>query len=169
MELKHQKSNFKEPISLFDPTVKNTIVPQKIEGPFGQRLMKTQDLENIPEDRKDHVFQSEFGINEKPGIITRNEFSQAFNNYKIPYYKDKPLTYWAMNQNRANVYHSASNGLNSFARSSGFTQPIQNTRGVYQFNQNITNNKASEEIFMDKKDTEFMNEYKEYQRNKNEK
>ena len=34
-----------------------------------------------------------------------------------------------MNQNRANVYHSASNGLNSFARSSGFTQPIQNTRG----------------------------------------
>ena len=169
MEIKHQKSNFKEPISLFDPTVKNTIVPQRIEGPFGQRLMKTQDLENIPEDRKDHTFQSEFGINEKPGIISRNEFSQAFNNYKIPYYKDKPLSYWAMNQNRTNVYHSASNGLNSFARSSGFTQPIQNTRGVYQFNQNITNNKESEEIFMDKKDEEFINEYKEYQRDKNEK
>ncbi len=27
MEINHQKSNFKEPISLFDPTVKNTIVP----------------------------------------------------------------------------------------------------------------------------------------------
>ena len=72
--------------------------------------MKTQDLENIPEVRKDHVFQSEFGINEKPGIITRNEFFQAFNNYNIPYDKDKPLTYWVMNQNRANVYHSSSNG-----------------------------------------------------------
>ena len=40
--------------------------------------MKTQDLEKIPEDRKDTVFQAEFGINEKPGIITREEFSKAF-------------------------------------------------------------------------------------------
>ena len=35
IELKHQKSNFKEPISLFDSSMKNTHVPQKIEGPFG--------------------------------------------------------------------------------------------------------------------------------------
>ena len=169
MEIKHSKSTFKEPIKLLDSTVKNTIVPQRIEGPFGQRLMKTQDLEKIPEERKDHIFQNEFGINEKPGIISRKEFSNAFSNYRIPYYKDKPLTYWAMNQNRANVYHSASNGLNSFARSSGFTQPIQNTRGVYQFNQNITNNQQSEEIFLDKKDEEFIEEYNNYMRNKNEK
>ena len=169
MELKHQISNFKEPISLFDATTKNTIVPQKIEGPFGQRLMKTQDLQNIPEERKDHTFQNEFGINEKPGVITRKEFSNAFSDYKIPYYKDKPLTYWAMNQNRANVYHSSSNGLNSFARSSGFTQPIQNTRGVSMYNQNIINNKESEEIFLDKKDEEFIEEYKNYQKNLDEK
>ena len=170
MEDRRQKNNFKEPISLFDATVKNTMVPQDIEGPFGQRLMKTQDLENIPEERKDHIFQNEMGINNaNPGVISKNDFKQAFNNYKIPYYKDKPLTYWAMNQNRANVYHSASNGLNSFARSSGFTQPIQNTRGVYMYNQNITNNKRSEEIFLDKKDEEFIDEYYNYERNKNEK
>ena len=169
MELKHQISTFKEPKGLFDATAKNTIIPQRIEGPFGQRLMKTQDLENIPEERKDHTFQHEYGINEKPGIITKKEFSNAFDNYKIPYYKDKELTYWAMNQNRANVYHSASNGLNSFAKSSGFTQPIQNTRGVYLFNQNITNNKQSEEIFLDKKDEEFMEGYRNYQKDQNEK
>ena len=74
-----------------------------------------------------------------------------------------------MNQNRANVYHSSSNGLNSFARSSGFTQPIQNTRGVYLYNQNITNNKASEEIFLDKKDENFIKEYKQYMKDKEEK
>ena len=169
MEIKHQKNNFKEPISLFDSTNKNTIIPQRIEGPFGQRLMKTQNLEDIPEERKDHTFQHEYGINEKPGIITKNEFSKAFSDYKIPYYKDKPLTYWAMNQNRANVYHSSSNGLNSFAKSSGFTQPIQNTKGVYLYNQNITNNKASQEIFLDKKDENFIEEYKNYQKDKNEK
>ena len=169
MEIKHQKTNFKEPISLFDATVKNTIVPQRIEGPFGQRLMKTQDLEKIPEERKDHIFQQEYGISKKPGVITKNDFAKAFSNYKIPYYKDKPLTYWAMNQNRANVYHSSSNGLNSFARSSGFTQPIQNTRGVYLYNQNITNNKASEEIFLDKKDENFIEEYNNYQKDKDEK
>ena len=169
MEIKHQISNFKEPKTLFDSTTKNTIIPQTIEGPFGQRLMKTQDLENIPEERKDHTFQHEYGINEKPGIITKKQFSEAFNDYKIPYYKDKGLTYWAMNQNRANVYHSASNGLNSFARSSGFTQPIQNTRGVYLFNQNIINNKKSQEIFLDKKDEDFITEYKNYQKYKNEK
>jgi len=40
-----------------------------------------------------------------------------------------------MNQNRANVYHSSSKGSNSFAKSSGFTQPIQNTKGlVYLYN-----------------------------------
>ena len=40
-----------------------------------------------------------------------------------------------MNQNRSNVYHSSSNGLNSFAKSSGFTQPLQNIKGlVYLYN-----------------------------------
>ena len=106
VELEHEKSNFKEPISLFDSSTKNTIIKQNIEGPFGQRLMKTQDLQKIPESRKDTVFQAEFGINEKPGIITREEFAEIFK-HKIPYYKDKPLSYWVMNQNRANVYHSA--------------------------------------------------------------
>ena len=123
--------------------------------------MKTQDLEKIPEYRKDTVFQAEFGINEKPGIITREEYSQAFKN-KIPYYKDKPLSYWAMNQNRANVYHSAPVGINSFAKSSGFTQSIHNTRGTKGFHQNITKNKNAEEIFLDKKDDEFIKEYKDY-------
>ena len=168
VEKEHEKSNFKEPISLFDSYTKNTIIQQKIEGPFGQRLMKTQDLEKIPEDRKDTVFQAEFGINEKPGIITREEFSKAFKN-KIPYYKDKPLSYWAMNQNRSNVYHSAPVGINSFAKSSGFTQPIQNTRGTKTFYQNITSNKNAEEIFLDKKDDEFIKEYQDYQKYINEK
>ena len=162
VELEHEKSNFKEPISLFDSSTKNTIIKQNLEGPYGQRLMKTQDLEKIPEYRKDTVFQAEFGINEKPGIITREEFSQAFKN-KIPYYKDKPLSYWAMNQNRANVYHSAPVGINSFAKSSGFTQSIHNTRGTKGFHQNITQNKNAEEIFLDKKDDEFIKEYKDYQ------
>ena len=84
VEKEHEKSNFKEPITLFDPYTKNTIIPQKIEGPFGQRLMKTPDLQKIPDDRKDIIFQTEFGINEKPGIITREEFSKAFKT-KIPY------------------------------------------------------------------------------------
>ena len=47
VELEHEKSNFKEPISLFDSSTKNTIIKQNIEGPFGQRLMKTQDLQKI--------------------------------------------------------------------------------------------------------------------------
>ena len=46
--------------------------------------MKTQDLENIPEEKKDHTFQKEYGINEKPGVVTKDEFANSFNNYKIP-------------------------------------------------------------------------------------
>ena len=168
LQIEHDKNSFKEPIGLFDATVKNTIIPQKIEGPFGQRLMKTQDLEKIPEDRKDTLFQSEFGINEKPGIITREDFSKAFKN-KIPYYKDKPLSYWAMNQNRSNVYHSPPVGINSFAKNSGFTQDIQHTRGSKGFYQNVTGNKKAEEVFLDKKDDEFIEEYKNYQKYVNEK
>ena len=168
VEKEHEKSNFKEPITLFDPYTKNTIIPQKIEGPFGQRLMKTPDLQKIPDDRKDIIFQTEFGINEKPGIITREEFSKAFKT-KIPYYKDKPLSYWAMNQNRSNVYHSAPVGINSFAKNSGFTQTIHNTKGSKEYYQNITRNKNAEEIFLDKKDDEFIKEYKEYQEYVNEK
>ena len=168
VELEHEKSNFKEPISLFDSSTKNTIIKQNIEGPFGQRLMKTQDLEKIPENRKDTVFQAEYGINEKPGIITREEFAEIFK-HKIPYYKDKPLSYWAMNQNRANVYHSAPVGINSFAKSSGFTQTIHNTRGSKGFYQNITKNKNAEEVFLDKNDDEFIKEYKNYQEYVNDK
>ena len=168
VELEHEKSNFKEPISSFDAYTKNTIIPQKLEGPYGQRLMKTQDLEKIPEYRKDTVFQSEFGINEKPGIITREEFSKAFKT-KIPYYKDKPLSYWAMNQNRSNVYHSAPVGINSFAKNSGFTQTIHNTKASKGFYQNVTTNKKAEEIFLDKKDDEFIKDYQDYQEYVNEK
>ena len=168
LQIELDKNSFKEPIGLFDATVKNTIIPQKIEGPFGQRLMKTQDLEKIPEDRKDTLFQSEFGINEKPGIITREDFSKAFKN-KIPYYKDKPLSYWAMNQNRSNVYHSPPVGINSFAKNSGFTQDIQHTRGSKGFYQNVKGNKKAEEVFLDKKDDEFIEEYKNYQELVNEK
>ena len=29
---------------------------QRIEGPFGQKLKKTQNLENTPEERKDYIF-----------------------------------------------------------------------------------------------------------------
>ena len=167
MECKNEESNFKEPKSIFDSTTKNTMVMQNMEGPFGKRLMKDPHLEPIPEERKDHIFQSEYGINGKPAFIPKKEYSNAFDNYKIPYYRDKPLTYWSMNQNRANVYHSAQNGLNSFGRSSGFTQPIQNTRGVFQYHQNTTNYKKSEEIFVDKNDNEFMGEFRNHERNKN--
>ena len=159
----------KSPVGLYESVTKSTIIPQKNNDPKGQRLMKTQDYENIPEERKDRIFQSENGLCSKIGSIPNNDFKEAFQDYKIPYYKDKPLTYWAMNQNRTNVYHTASNGLNSFGRSNNFTQNVQNTRGVSLYNGNIINNQKSQEVFLDKKDDEFIEDYKNYQLQRDEK
>ena len=49
---------------------------------------------------------------------------------------DDTIGFWLNNINSSNMYHSFIKGKNPWAKSSAFTQKIQNTRGAYLFYQN---------------------------------
>ena len=52
---------------------------------------------------------------------------------------NNPATFWMGNLNNSNMYRSFTKGPNPFAKSHAFTQPIQKTRGAYQYYQNAYN------------------------------
>jgi hypothetical protein len=56
---------------------------------------------------------------------------------------EESSSFWLNNVNSPNVYHSFTKGISPWARSSAFTQNIQNTRGAFQFYQNAYNSPLS--------------------------
>ena len=49
---------------------------------------------------------------------------------------DDSTLFWLPKINTGNVYRSFTKGSNPWGKSHAFTQPIQKTRGAWQFNQN---------------------------------
>jgi len=70
-----------------------------------------------------------------------------------------------MNLQKSNMYRSNQCGINSFAKSSGFTQPLGNVRSAEQFHGNTTTNIAAKNIYLDENDIEFAEKYKSYREN----
>ena len=55
--------------------------------------------------------------------------------------EEAPTSFWMTHINSSDIYRSFLKGTNPWARSSGFTQPLQNTRGAFCFYQNARDNR----------------------------
>ena len=64
------------------------------------------------------------------------------------------MSFWLSHINSSNIYHTITKGTNPWARSHGFTQPIQLTRGAYQYYQNIYPNSSKYNIEVPEPQTE---------------
>ena len=51
--------------------------------------------------------------------------------------EEEQSSFWLNNINTGDVYRSFIKGTNPWAKSSGFTQKLQNTRGAFQYYQNV--------------------------------
>ena len=157
-----QIENFKKPLLLYDTTTNNTIIDKNINrplsamNPIGNRLMYTQDGFRVTNERKEKI---DFLNKELKERMLQN----YVNNGSCPYYKDNAMSYWAMNKNRTNVYRSNNDG---FGRSSGFTQPLEKTKGAFQYYGNIKGYVDTNVINYNKTDEDFEKKYKAYQEEK---
>lgn len=146
-------------LRLFDTTKSNIHISQGIDYniPLGKRHMMTQDA--IPVENVDKLFMASHDMSKYPSILSNAQVGGYVDRF-IPYYKDKEVTYWSMNLDKGNVYHSNSLGENPFSKTSGFTQPLQNTKAVKTFNGNVQGNKNSKNIFLNPLDVEFSEKFK---------
>ncbi len=157
----NQINNYKNPLVLYDTTTNNTIIDKNINRPLsamhpiGTKLMYTQDGFKIPNERKEKITILNKELKER--------MLQKYVDSGHPYYKDNAMSYWAMNKNRSNVYRSNNNG---FGHSNGFTQPLQNTKGAFQYYGNIYGYVEKNDNNYNKKDEDFEKKFKEFQEEK---
>ena len=98
-----------------------------------------------------------------PSVLSDKQIENYIDN-TIPHYKDKEITFWSMNRDKGNMYSTHSQGINVFNRTHGFTQPINNSKSVLQYNQNISNNSASKNVFFNPSDNQFVDKFLESKR-----
>ena len=68
---------------------------------------------------------------------------RSFINTKNPNsVEEAPTSFWMTHLNSSDIYRSFLKGTNPWARSSGFTQPLQNTRGALCYYQNVRDNRV---------------------------
>ena len=77
--------------------------------------------------------------NKKEEIVNDENNEELKNNNQGILNGDVPATFWLTHINSGNMYRSFIKNPNPWAKSSAFTQPIQNTRGAIQFYQNAYN------------------------------
>ena len=150
---------------LFDTTNSSTYVPQPMSNQkLGQRIMYTQDHKEIPQEHKDKLFMAEHKMGKYQRVISDKDADEYIDK-NLPYYNDKELTFWSMNLEKGNMYRSATLGINPFGRSNSFTQPIQQTRGVKQFDGNLANDKVSKNIYLNEHADKFYQTFSDFKVN----
>ena len=135
----------------FETTNKSLHPPQPIKEYIGLRHMLTQDREPIPREKAinfipielikkmgQEAAEAEFKEKKRKKeelkrLASKNTLSpeEAF---KEP--EDNRASFWLNNINSSDIYRSFTKGINPWAKSSGFTQKLQNTRGAFQYYQN---------------------------------
>ena len=143
-------------------TTKNNVHLEQIPDytSLGRRIMYNQD--GIPinlEENVDKLFMANHGMSKYPSVINNNT-ANGYIDKSIPYFKDKEITFWSMNLEKGNIYRSHSKGINAFAKSSGFTQTLNQTKSSKQFEGNVENDPTSKFIYLDENDNKFVEEYK---------
>jgi len=149
-----------ENLRIFETTKRNNVIKQQCDyNSLGRRHMYTQDFFPVPQDRPDKLFMANHDLSKFPSIIPEKNAENYVDKY-VPYYKDKEITYWSMNLEKSNMYRSNQNGINPFAKSSGFTQPLDQVRSATQFFGNTSMNKNAKNVFLDENDVEFSEKYR---------
>lgn len=150
-------------IRFFNTSNKNQYISQPIDyNNIGRRLMKTQNLKEILNEKIDKNFMALHKMSKLPSILSENEVNEYIDK-SVPYYKDKEITFWSTNMNKGNVYRSFLKGENSFAKSCGFTEPIHTTKSVEQFTGNVArnDNRNLNCVYLNEEHTKFIDEYNE--------
>ena len=139
----------------FETTNKSLHPPQPFREYIGLRHMLTQDYEPIPREKAINFIPIE--IIKKMGQEAaeqefqekkrkKEEIKRMAEKYKQKlmeqennenYEEEKRSSFWLNNINTGDVYRSFIKGTNPWAKSSGFTQLLQNTRGAFQYYQNV--------------------------------
>ena len=140
---------------------KPTHVPQPFLNYAGLPKMMDDSYKYTPKDT-DMVF-TQSNINNsfntlkrpttaQPRYKSRDHFTQenlqklqqrSFVNTKNPNsVEEAPTSFWMTHLNSSDIYRSFLKGTNPWARSSGFTQPLQNTRGALCYYQNVRDNRV---------------------------
>ena len=115
-------------------------IPQPFLNYSGLTKMLRSDYRYIPKNPIYETEKQEIVEENKNGFentlfqsnLNKNESQQNIDNNQ----EDETSGFWKKNMYSSNMYRSFNKGNNPWARSSAFTQKIQNTRGAYIFNQN---------------------------------
>jgi Ca2+-binding EF-hand superfamily protein len=139
MEELRQKEENEERIRnmrYFDSTAKTTYTKQDYSANVvGKRVMKTQNGQSLMTEPKDEELTVEHGFGRRTQKTTDEELKR-----QIPegdFSQTQPVTVYTEALRTKAVMISASTGPNPFAKTSGFTQPVQNTRATKKFEGNV--------------------------------
>jgi hypothetical protein len=148
-------------IRLYDSSYGSLHVQQPADNfNLGKRHMLTQDGLEIG-NKTDKLFMAQHNMSKYPSIIPTKQAEEYIDKF-VPYYKDKEVTFWSTNLEKSNMYKTHSLGINPFAKSNAFTEPIGQTKGGLQYQGNTTNLSTSKNIYLNQQDCEFMDKYQAY-------
>lgn len=139
---------------LNESSYKSTFIKQPVITKIGSRHMVSQDNIPIDPDRLDKYFMATHDMSKFQKVIPEDKANEYFD-MSVPYYNDKALTFWSQNADKSNVYRSHMKGENSFARSSGLTQPLNQTKAATGYYGNVSNNKESKYVYIHPDSTDF--------------
>jgi hypothetical protein len=97
--------------------------------------MVTQDGKLVAQGSKDELLMVEHGFGSIAPKGTNDELQGRVP--KGDYTQTQPITIYTEAIERKNFYMSAGTGTNPFARTSGFTQPLNQTRAVAGYDGNV--------------------------------
>ena len=152
----------------FETTNKSLHPPQPFKEYIGLRHMLTQDRMPIPREKAINFIPIELikkmgqeaaEADFKEKKRKKEELKKLAEKSKLPPEEllkepeEETSSFWLNNLNSSDIYHSFTKGINPWARSSGFTQKIQHTRGAFQYYQNAFNSPLT---------ANYMNTLKQY-------
>lgn len=120
----------------FDTTNAEFLYEQDMtQNTIGRKVMRTQDGKLVGSGDRDDQLIVESGMYRRTQKATDAELRQ-----RLPqgdYTVQKPVSVYTEGMERKNFQCSASTGPNPFARTSGFTQPLNQTKAVTGFEGNV--------------------------------
>lgn len=120
----------------FDTTTKTTHVEQDLTAnQIGRLVMKTQDGGMVSMDKRDEQLLVEHGVGRR---LQKAPDSELYNQVpKGSYHQTMPVTIYTQHVENKTFNMSAGTGANPFAKTSGFTQPMNQTRAVKGYEGNV--------------------------------
>lgn len=135
MDEQQRKIDAERQIRRFETTSSSYSTKPLDANSIGRRVMVNQDGKPVSLNEKDEQFIVEHGIWRRSQKCPDEDIVSRLP--KSDYMSQEPVTFWTHNLERKNFYMSASTGSNPFGKTSGMTQPADQTRAVKEYNGNI--------------------------------